>query len=99
MSDPIVEHAKATLEIVDLLQMMVADCKCEAKHVRTGTNERTGPCSVVAVARTRHCGRTEWFLVCEEFVGYYHWIKNAGAWGGPWFCVYCDEDCWQLIAV
>jgi hypothetical protein len=35
MTDPIVEHAKATLEIVDLLQMMVAECKCEAEHVTT----------------------------------------------------------------
>jgi hypothetical protein len=98
MTDPIVEHAKATLEIVELLQMMVAECKCEAKHVMTGTTEPTGPCSVAAVGRSQHCAR-DWFLVCEEFAGYYAFIKNTAVWGSAWVCPDCGVDCWELMPV
>lgn len=96
MTDPIVEHAKATLEIVDLLQMMVAECKCQAWHVLHDSQEPSGPCSVTVVARSKHCAR-DWFLVCEEYVGYYKFCMED--WPNDWFCRECKKNCWSLMPV
>jgi hypothetical protein len=92
--EPMIEHANAPLEIVDLLQAMVGDCKCEAWHQIAGTEVPTGPCTIAVVARAWICTRPEGFLVCEEYARRYRWRHHPS-----WVCPYCDTDCWELIPV
>jgi hypothetical protein len=71
MPESMIEHANATLEIVDLLQAMVGDCKCEAKHLWHYPNRPSEPmetpCEITVSYRYRHRCSGQDKLVCDAF--------------------------------
>lgn len=97
--EPMIEHANPTLEIVDLLQALTGDCKCEAKHMWTYESgpriPMNTPCEGLAAYRyVHHCFATN-LLVCKSF---YRDVMETLA-GDTDFCFHCEGQSAKLIPV